>query len=329
MSAKPLVSVIIPTYNYGRFVTEAVESVLAQVLPDGQAYTDYEIIVVDDGSTDDTRERLAPYLDRIRYIYQENRGLSAARNTGIKAARGNFIAFLDSDDLWLPEKLAVQAPVLERDPEVGLLGCAAVGYDEAHQRQASREISAEELVVSARFGPGSVVARRECFETCGLFDEELRSAEDRDMWIRIARRWRIVKLSQPLWEYRIHTGSMSFNIEKMKENQVRLLRKTFAYPEFRRRPCLRLQAWSRLYYDVGYSYSRMEARRLRSIANILLSMLLWPGPFGRPIYNTSFIRTRTVLYSILGRRLFRGIKRLMGGTSSAPATVSDNSEVTP
>ena len=101
-----LISVVIPTYNYGHFVTEAVDSVLAQT------YRHYEVVVVDDGSTDDTRARLAPYGDRIRYIHQENQGLSAARNTGIRAARGGVIGLLDSDDKWHPRKLETQAAFL-------------------------------------------------------------------------------------------------------------------------------------------------------------------------------------------------------------------------
>jgi len=107
-----MVSVVIPTYNRARFVTRAVESVLAQT------YADYEIIVVDDGSTDDTKEALRPYESRIRSLCQENAGVSAARNTGISAARGEWIAFLDSDDEWLPEKLAVQMDCVSMHPEI-------------------------------------------------------------------------------------------------------------------------------------------------------------------------------------------------------------------
>ena len=111
-----LVSVVVPTYDYGCFVAEAVASALAQTYPHR------EVIVVDDGSTDDTREVLAPYSDRIRYIFQSNQGLSAARNTGIRAAQGEFIALLDSDDVWHPRKLEVQMHFLHDLPEVGLLG---------------------------------------------------------------------------------------------------------------------------------------------------------------------------------------------------------------
>lgn len=104
------VSVIIPTYNRAYCVVEAIESVL------GQTFQDFELIVVDDGSTDATAEVLAPYVDRIRYIYQKNAGVSAARNTGIRAARGQWIAFLDSDDVWLPEKLEIQVEGVHAHP---------------------------------------------------------------------------------------------------------------------------------------------------------------------------------------------------------------------
>ena len=108
----PKVSVIIPTYNRSKYVTKAIDSVLAQT------YRDFEIIVVDDGSTDNTKEVLKPYTDRIKYLYQENTGVSAARNAGIRAAGGQWIAFLDSDDEWLPEKLSIQMDYLSRHNEI-------------------------------------------------------------------------------------------------------------------------------------------------------------------------------------------------------------------
>jgi glycosyltransferase involved in cell wall biosynthesis len=114
--APPKVSVLIATYNRARMLGAAIDSVLAQ------SYQDFELIVVDDGSTDGTRELVARrYGSAVRYIYQENRGRSEARNTGIKAARGDFFAFLDSDDAWLPEKLARQVRLLEQRPQIGIV----------------------------------------------------------------------------------------------------------------------------------------------------------------------------------------------------------------
>ena len=113
----PEISVIIPTYNYANYVRDAVESVL------NQSYKEFEIIVVDDGSTDGTKKVLEPLKNRIRYIYQENRGLPSAYNTGIKASKGEYIAFLDSDDLWLPEKLKLQKKYFDDNPAVGMVIC--------------------------------------------------------------------------------------------------------------------------------------------------------------------------------------------------------------
>ncbi|MBN2137845.1 MAG: glycosyltransferase family 2 protein [Sedimentisphaerales bacterium] len=107
-----IVSVVIPTYNRAEFVVRAIDSVLEQT------WRDYEVIVVDDGSTDNTKEVLGPYMDRISYIYQDNAGVSVARNTGIEAAKGQWVAFLDSDDEWLPEKLAVQMSCVSNNPEI-------------------------------------------------------------------------------------------------------------------------------------------------------------------------------------------------------------------
>src|SRR5437588_6877362 len=120
-----LVTAVIPTYNYGRFVTQALESVLAQT------YANIEIIVVDDGSKDDTREQLASYADRIRYIYQENQSVAAARNTGIRAAAGDLVAFLDADDVWHPQKVELQMFYLADHPEVGLVAVERLAAGDA------------------------------------------------------------------------------------------------------------------------------------------------------------------------------------------------------
>ena len=232
-----LVSVVIPTYNYAHFLIGAVESALAQTYPDR------EVIVVDDGSTDDTRDRLAPFDGRIRYIHQENRGLSAARNAGIRAARGPLIAFLDSDDLWHPEKLAVQARYIERHPGVALL---ASDHLDMHTSEidrvdwprvdgtraiAAHAVSFDELVVGSRFGACGVVARRWCFDEVGLFDETLRSAEDVDMWIRIASRFPVAKLEFPFWFYRHHGANMHQATARMELNTLKMIGKVFDGPE--------------------------------------------------------------------------------------------------
>ena len=279
-----LVSVVIPTYNYAHFVTGAVESALAQTYPDR------EVLVVDDGSTDDTRDRLAPFEGRIRYIHQANQGLSAARNTGIREARGALIAFLDSDDLWHPEKLAVQARYLAEHPEVALLASdhldmhtSEIGAVEWPLVDGPRAIGAhavsfEQLVIGSRFGACGVVARRHCFDEVGYFDETLRSAEDVDMWIRIASRFPVAKLEFPLWVYRHHGTSMHRATARMELNTLKMLAKVFDGPEpLSRSPRLKRKALAQIVIQLAYGYRDAHAYGA-ALSRIVRSLLLWPFP---------------------------------------------------
>jgi glycosyltransferase involved in cell wall biosynthesis len=301
----PFVSVVIPTYNYGRFVTAAVDSVLAQTFPAG------EIIVVDDGSTDDTAERLRPYGDRIRYIRQENQGLPAARNTGIRAARGELIALLDSDDLWHPRKLELQVRHLAASPDTGLVAADSVpGLEQGWPEVGTdaplpfQSFSVEDILVRSRFGPSGVLVRKECFDTVGLFDPALRSAEDRDMWLRIAARFRVVKLAVPLWWYRLHGGNMSAAAARMEENEMKVLRRTLASLAggLRRLP-LRLRVLSYTLKSAAYRYDIAGSRR-QAIWRLLKSVALWPFPFRREEAITRFERPKMLVLFLL--RMLRG-----------------------
>ncbi|MGH7456269.1 MAG: glycosyltransferase, partial [bacterium] len=193
-----MTSVIIPTFNRAAFLREAIDSVLAQT------EKDFELIVVDDGSTDCTRELVAEYGDRIRYFFQPNAGASAARNLGIRHAAGNFIAFLDSDDLWLPKKLARQMQWMAAHPN--LLLCHT---DEIWIR---RGVRVNQKMIHAKAGgwiyplclprciisPSSVLMRRELFDAIGLFDEQLPVCEDYDLWLRVASRFEVGFIPEPL-----------------------------------------------------------------------------------------------------------------------------------
>ncbi len=194
-SQSPQVTVVIPTYQRAHVLREAIDSVWAQT------YQNIEIVVVDDGSTDGTREILAGYGEQVRYIYQENRGQSAARNAGIRAAQGDLIAFLDSDDVWLPEKLALQVPLFDRDPEVGLV-YSDTAYMRANRSENQRShfkahpplsgnILREMFVRGCPMHTSNVVVARRCFDVVGLFDETLHNFEDQDMWFRIARAFKV------------------------------------------------------------------------------------------------------------------------------------------
>ena len=183
----PLVSVVIPTFNQAAMLVEAIESVLAQT------YRNFEIIVIDDGSTDDTATKLAPYIDRklIRYFFQQNKRQAAAKNLGISEAHGTLIAFLDHDDLWTPDKLARQVPLFANE-RVGIVYCGAKETDlqgttlweKGIEKYCRGEIF-ERLLFDHFITNSSVVVRKACLDHVGLFREDLYGVDDIHLWLRI------------------------------------------------------------------------------------------------------------------------------------------------
>jgi len=211
MEKNPKISVIIPTYNSAQFIAEALESVFVQT------YKDYEVIVVDDGSTDNTKEVLKPYMSKIRYIYKENGGAASARNVGIKNARGEYIAFLDSDDLWLPEKLEKQVKYFEEHLQVDMVfaDCVRFGEEVLNTRNGTRQLVSDDMFVNIWWynivPTSTVIVRKSCFEKVGLFDEarEIETAEDAEMWLRIAREYKVGYLKEVVTKYRVRTSGYS------------------------------------------------------------------------------------------------------------------------
>jgi len=228
-SSHPTVSVIIPAYNAAQFLGPALDSVLAQT------FTDYEIIVVDDGSPDaDALDAaLAPYLDRIRYVRQENRGPSGARNTGIRNATGEFVAFLDSDDLWMPEFLEAQVLRLRDDdhPDVVytdevVFGDTPYAGESVMQYFPSRgDVTLDALLDKTCVIPTStVVARRQALLDVGLFNEEYRCCEDFDLWLRLAYDGAsFAYQTRVLARHREHRESITFRPDPLLHAQVAVL----------------------------------------------------------------------------------------------------------
>ncbi len=184
---EPLVSVVIPTYNRAPFLLQAIESVL------GQTYQNVEVIVVDDGSTDGTSAALHPYLDRITYIQQDNRGASVARNVGIAASNGEFIAFLDSDDLWLPDKLSAQLSLLHSHPEIALVGGHALILGDAPDSTPhlfsdynGTIVPFEQVLLDTPLMTPTIVVRRSCLPDGAPFTPGLRFGEDWELYLRVA-----------------------------------------------------------------------------------------------------------------------------------------------
>jgi glycosyltransferase involved in cell wall biosynthesis len=193
-----MVSIIIPTHNRKAFVLEAVGSVLAQTLED------YELIVVDDGSVDGTGEALKKYEDRLHYLFQENQGVSAARNCGLAHSQGEFIAFLDSDDLWLPKKLAIQVFFMDQHPEaqicytdeIWIRGGVRVNPKKRHAKYSGKIYP--QCLPLCIISPSSALMRRSLFGEVGVFDPRLPVCEDYDLWLRVAARFPVFFIPQKL-----------------------------------------------------------------------------------------------------------------------------------
>jgi len=199
MQHKPFVSVIISTFNRGWILSEAVDSVLSQ------DYAPFELVVVDDGSTDDTAEILSAYADpRLRVHFQPNRGVSAARNCGIMHTSGELIAFLDSDDLWLPGKLSAQVQFFQQHPdalicqteEIWIRNKIRVNPKNRHQKP-SGDIFVPSLALCL-VSPSAVMIRRSLLDEVGLFDESLPACEDYDLWLRISCKHLVHLIDVPL-----------------------------------------------------------------------------------------------------------------------------------
>lgn len=194
----PLISVIIPTYNRGRIINEAIDSVLAQ------DYIHYELIVVDDGSTDNTHDILNSYQNNFLVLQQNNQGVSAARNRGLAASSGSLIAFLDSDDIWLPQKLSRQVDFFQSNPdalicqteEIWIRNNVRINPKKRHTKPSGMifEPSLSLCLVS----PSAVMIKRNLFEKIGLFDETLLACEDYDLWLRISCRHPVHLIDTPL-----------------------------------------------------------------------------------------------------------------------------------
>lgn len=224
----PLASIVIPTFNHGQYVGQAIRSVL------DQTYRHREVVVVDDGSTDDSREVLARFGDRVRYLWQENRGLSAARNAGIRAAQGEYVGLLDADDMYEPEFLSTLVPILEGRPDAAAVYC---GYRFVNRQnhplpqQESRVIPEGQLYQALVDGnflvPEAMLVRRRCYDEVGPFDETLSACEDLDMWLRIAHRYVVLGTAKLLTRHRILPDSMSSDPNRQTRNRLAVMAKHF------------------------------------------------------------------------------------------------------
>lgn len=219
----PLVSVVIPTYNHAQFVGYAVKSVLAQTYPN------IEIIVVDDGSTDETADILKPYLARIIYLFKPNGGTPNALNYGIERTKGKYVCWLSADDAFRPEKIAKQLTQMESKPEIGFAYTSFAVIDgegkKLYDVHSQTYLSTQEMVRKLREGNfingSSVMMRKTALEKSGWFDEGLAQAHDHDLWFRLLRNFPCGFLDDLLLDYRWHGSNMSQHPDTSCEEIVR------------------------------------------------------------------------------------------------------------
>jgi glycosyltransferase involved in cell wall biosynthesis len=228
-----MISVIIPTYNRARYLKEAIDSVLSQDYFSNTSGADsYELIIVDDGSTDGTKTVVDSYMRGIRYTYKPHKGVSSARNLGIKLSKGDLIAFLDSDDLWKKEKIRLQMQYMKANPEA-VVCCTQETWIRngvfVNPRKKHRKHSGwifDKVLPLCLLSLSSALFRRSLFDEIGAFDEDLPACEDYDLGIRLAHKYPVVFLNEPLIIKRGgHEDQLSKKYWGMDRFRVRALEK--------------------------------------------------------------------------------------------------------
>jgi glycosyltransferase involved in cell wall biosynthesis len=291
----PLISVIVTNYNYGRYLRQAIDSVL------GQTYPGVEVIVVDDGSQDDSADVARSYGETVRFIPQRNQGVSVARNRGVEESAGELVAFLDADDVWFPNKLEKQAQRLLADPELGLVHCGIQEIDgdgaeletliKGMEGWVAKEMLLFERPVIHSLGSTGLI-RRSAFDAVGGFDPELSTSADWDFCYQVALRQRIGFISEPLVYYRVHSSNMHGNIKLMEHDVMICYKKAFAT----RNPdllAIRRRSYGNIHMVLAGSYFQ-AGDPVAFVRHTITSVLYFPGCFKRVLgFPVRWWRRRT------------------------------------
>lgn len=284
----PLVSVIVPTYNRAHLITDALDSVYLQT------HRPIQLIVVDDGSIDDTKDVVAAWRQKhtdnqfeFNYLMQDNQGGNTARNTGIRAAEGDYIGFLDSDDCWHSSKVTKQIETIEANQEYGAVYCGVQHVDattgkllEPTNRKYPEGFILDQLLVQDITAPtSSYLIRKEVFDNVGVFDTGLAARQDWDMWIRIASQYKIGVVAQPLVDFREHPGPRTAtNPQREIDAYIYILDK---YASIRKtRPlAVRLAAKASFYRRMGRIHFHHKSLRIKPLVYYMMAIAIWPFDF--------------------------------------------------
>ncbi len=300
----PKISVIIPCYNSAKYLWTALDSVFTQT------YQNFEIIIIDDGSTDGIKEiiniLLLKYPHKISYLYQPNQGPSVARNKGIRYSKGEYIAFLDSDDIWLKEKLELQINALN----FSKAGLAYTDYFVEELSTGKKNINRCVPFSRNKFKKlffmqnpvftSTVLVKSECFKKVGIFDKDLHVAEDWDLWWRLFREYDFVFVPLPLVRQRVRNNSQSSEPEKNLRNDLIFLSKIFSEQGMNRKKIQKAKTYSYRYYSAALAYKEAK-KRLESAKYFYKAFSLFP----LGLLNKSYFGL--LLWIVLGDKIFSKI----------------------
>lgn len=286
------VSIILPTYNHAHLLYGCLDNILAQT------FQNYEILIIDDGSTDVTRQTVEKFKeikqlqDKIYYIYQKHSGVSKARNTGIINASNNLIAFIDDDDRWDRRKLELQLKAMNQDKEIALsyTNLFLVYENSGHKILQSKRMKMvdgyifEVLLDKCFIITSSVIALKDVLLDVGLFDETINVCEDWDLWLRVAYKYKIGYIPEPLLYYSMHTDNAHKNITEMVKGHRRIIQKIFYADDFIEYRKLRISAKLNFYLTAAEAYVRRKAY-VKTFKNLFFALL-----FIRPKYLLSLRR---------------------------------------
>lgn len=283
-----LISVVIPTYNRAHLVLDAIWSVV------GQSYRPLEIVVVDDGSQDETQAVIEAWVAEhrekgveLQYVYQENQGGNVARNTGIQSSTGKYVAFLDSDDCWNSQKLALQLEVFRMEPEVGAVysGLRHVkvgdehGGDSASRIYPSGNILSQMLVRDVTAPTSTYMVRRKVFDEVGFFDVSLQARQDWDMWIRVASAYKIGCVGKPLVDFREHEGERTASNPMKEVRAYEVIIEKYAHLRAKEGWRVRAAAMGAYYKRMGRVYFHHKLSLGKAFIFSMKSLCVWPFDF--------------------------------------------------
>lgn len=276
------VSVIVPTYNRAHMVTETIDSIL------NQTFKDFELIVVDNCSSDNTEEVIKSYADkRVRYFkHQNNRIVAVNRNYGISKAQGEYIAFCDDDDLWMPDKLERQLQEFEKDSQIGLVCTNLINFDEngEHGKIVTNELkdsdfTFESLIWRNRIVCSSILVKKKVIDDVGVMDEspEFFTAEDYELWLRIAKKYKVKYISLPLVKYRNHFGAYrKRDIEARERDKV-------IYRKLLDKGILDLELYQKRINKLNRRIFVLKLLRYKWVIDIVSFLIEIPGIAGRMV----------------------------------------------